>query len=603
MRGLLIVVCLFQPLLAYAPFFCRNMRQMYTQKGFPMHHIENRPKTLSNSICRLRDTCCSNEVEKNLQKLSVNDTGRMFNNYMSTYKNEFVSKHAQIDSLFNKLHKNTMDVTHKYLDIVYGLLYVKHKDIFFDFLSDLLYYYKNEGKESLKDRIERFFDTLYVALFHIKFNGGTFKPNGFPEKFNNCVKRTRKTIKPFKKEQEEAVIRLLEKFMYPSKTFVQALRVGRDFILDVIKEPFGKDCSNSLTRLEYCKYCRDESNAKPCYTYCSAVMNGCFTLHHKLQLHWNEYAKQLKKLKKRFIGDKSAQKSMDTLHMKFSDMIMNFQESGNIKETVVMECGQLPPLQERAKRAVRKHSIEESEDDEIYFTAEKKSFSKRSKKTSIVDNINEIMDEIDKFLPRTNEMFGKPLTETMCTSLTKFDQVENCWNGHTVDRYKATAGDLRSESNPEVNIYETKLEVDEDRLTKRLKEITIAMEKAYNGEEYLFKSVRHQNKFHFSHVNNQHELVGSGSGSGYNQDWERDDDGTEDDYEDNYSGDATIYKNKHHFNKHKVLNSYNDYRKNSYNNFGHKSFQNDEGNNACSLSASFSIIFITFLTAYPFVVS
>lgn len=137
--------------------------------------------------------------------------------------------------LFNKLHKNTLDETHKYLDAVYGLLYIKHKAIFFNFLSDLLSYYKNEGKESLKDRIERFFDTLYVALFHIKFNGGVYREESFPKLYNDCIKRTRKTIKPFKKEQEDAVTRLLEKFLYPSKTFVQALRVGRDFILDVIK--------------------------------------------------------------------------------------------------------------------------------------------------------------------------------------------------------------------------------------------------------------------------------------------------------------------------------------------------------------------------------
>lgn len=220
-----------------------------------------------------------------------------------------------------------------------------------------------------------------------------------------------------------------------------------------------------------------------------------------------------------------------------------------------------------------------------------------------MENISEIMDEIDKFIPKTREMFGQPLTETLCNARTKIDLVENCWNGHKVGRYQATEKDLRSESNPEVNVHTAKLEKDEKRLVKKLDEVTKAMEKAFHGEEFLFKSASSSNKNHFSHVKKENEMIGSGSGSGHQGNWNGDDDGT-DDTEDYSADDYPVYKNEHKFEKGmKWDERFNELNKKSYNYFGHKSFQNDGGNNARIISASFSTIFFTYLTAYTIVVS
>jgi len=90
----------------------------------------------------------------------------------------------------------------------------------------------------------------------------------------------------------------------------------------------------------HCPICSEGMVHKPCLPLCLSVTNGCLSPTVSIVKPWNEFATALEGILERLLGSYNVEAVVEPIHIKISEAIMNFQESGpELSQAVFATCG------------------------------------------------------------------------------------------------------------------------------------------------------------------------------------------------------------------------------------------------------------------------
>lgn len=97
----------------------------------------------------------------------------------------------------------------------------------------------------------------------------------------------------------------------------------------------------------HCPVCVEQRAFKPCSALCTTVTSKCLEMTTPLSKPWVEFISALEGIIDRLLGPYNVEAVVEPIHIKISEAIMNFQESGpDLSQAVFSECGK-PKLRSR----------------------------------------------------------------------------------------------------------------------------------------------------------------------------------------------------------------------------------------------------------------
>ncbi|XP_076370289.1 glypican-6-like [Tachypleus tridentatus] len=477
---------------------CLYVKYAYSEKGFNDRDVPTKGIPGDHlRICDRSHTCCTKEMEHKLSTHSRVEFDKLLRDGIGSLKNLFASKTAKFDKVFQDLlDQSQKDFHHMFLR-TYGMLYDRNSYIFEDMFKVLRSYY-NSGGIQLSEALGTFFDTLYRKMFEVLNNQYTFS-----ESYLSCISKHMEELKPFGDVPRKLTLELKRSFI-ATRTFVQALTVGRDVVSEILKVGPSQECSRALMKMSYCPHCKGFPDLKPCTTYCLNVMKGCLAHHSELNNTWNSYIEALLMLAVRLENSFNIEAVVDPIEIRISEAVMNFQENSQaVSDRLFQKCGR-PRL---GKRDTRK---------ELEFKTFK--FSPRHDDNKATKSVlNQLLGKIKKKLRRTKNFWAN-LPNELCDNpkvtgdRTTRNSQGSCWNGLTKAKYKAALvgnGLMNQKDNPEVSLDVTKQNIVITKQNLVLQLITVKLNNAYRGLDVEWEFPMDD---------------GSGSGSGWMPDDTADDD-------------------------------------------------------------------------------
>jgi len=96
-----------------------------------------------------------------------------------------------------------------------------------------------------------------------------------------------------------------------------------------------------------CPICAESRAYKPCLPLCTSITVKCLSPTFHLAKPWAEFGRALEDLTDRLMGPYNVEAVVEPIHIKISEAIMNFQESGaDLSQAVFSKCGK-PTLKSR----------------------------------------------------------------------------------------------------------------------------------------------------------------------------------------------------------------------------------------------------------------
>lgn len=476
---------------------CSFVKYAYSAKGFDDNDVPGKAIFGHHlRICGQGMTCCTEEMEHKLRNHSEAEFARLLQESVIGLKNTLSSKTQQFDEFFQEL----MDKSQKDFDDMfsrtYGLLYEQNSFIFESLFDDLRKYYLSGGVD-LTDALEEFFNRLYLKMFEVL--NAQYQ---FDKVYLNCIRDLMDDLKPFGDVPKKLTVEIKRSFI-ATRTFVQALTVGRDVIRHVLEVTPSQQCSRALMKMTYCPHCHGLPDLKPCGNYCLNVMKGCLAYHAELDKEWNNYIDALLMLAHRLESSFSIEAVVEPIEIRVSDAIMTFQENGHIISSKLFQyCGK-PRLQKRDLTG------------EIEF----RSFNFGTRLPvfhPIKSGFERLVDDIKRKLKKTKN-FWSQLSNELCNHPEVVgdrkvrDDPNSCWNGLTKARYDATPvgnGLSSQKDNPEVTLDVTTQNVIISQQMLTLQLINSKLNDAYNGQVVKWPDTESSTS-----------ASGSGSGSGSGDFW------------------------------------------------------------------------------------
>ncbi|XP_076330728.1 glypican-6-like isoform X1 [Tachypleus tridentatus] len=474
---------------------CSFVKYAYSAKGFDDNDVP-RKAILGDHlrICEQGMTCCTEEMEYKLSNHSQAEFARLLKESVTRLKNVFHSKTQQFDKFFQELLDKSQKDFHDMFSRTYGVLYEQNSFIFESMFDELRKYYLSGGVD-LTEALDGFFSRLYLKMFQV-LNG----QYTFDDYYLKCVEDQMDNLKPFGDVPRKLTTEIKRSFV-ATRTFVQALSVGRDVVRDVLEVRPSQECSRALMKMSYCPHCHGLPDLKPCGNYCLNVMKGCLAYHADLNSEWNSYIDALLMLAHRLETSFNIEAVIDPIEIRVSDAIMNFQENGHIVSPKLFEsCGK-PRLQKRDVTG-------EIEFHTYNFGAQLAAFQPTK------SGLERLVDDVKKKLKRTKN-FWSQLASELCNNpevagdRNVRENSDSCWNGLAKARYDATPvgnGVSSQKDNPEVSLDITSQNVIISQQILTLHLINSKLNDAYNGLDVVWQD-------------SDSEWDGSGSGSGSGDGW------------------------------------------------------------------------------------
>jgi len=268
---------------------CSQAKKTYSLLGYTTSGLPNRMATGNNlQVCNNGQTCCTREMEESLRRHSKDEYNKIMADKIGLLRNIFVSRTLKFDTFFMELLEKSKRDLHEMFIQTYGLLYRQNAHIFTNLFEDVKDYYKGGGI-NLMDALDNFFTILYQKMFELINSQYQFDAN-----YLTCVAEHMDDLKPFGDVPQKLSVQVNRAFI-AARTFVQGLSIGREVVFAVSKINPSRSCSDAITKMAYCPYCKNMPSTRPCNNYCMNVMKGCLAHHADLNHEWNQYIRRLRK--------------------------------------------------------------------------------------------------------------------------------------------------------------------------------------------------------------------------------------------------------------------------------------------------------------------
>ncbi|XP_064456614.1 glypican-6-like [Ornithodoros turicata] len=432
-------------------------------------------------ICQRSMTCCTEELEHKLSAQSREEFDRVLRQEVDKLRHKFSTRMTKFDEFFRELLNTSKRDFHEMFLRTYGMQYDTNSYIFHDMFENLENYYTTGGVD-LVEALDGFFQALYLKMFEV-LNA----QYSFNAKYMQCVAEYKDELKPFGDVPHKLSLEVKRSFV-ATRTFVQALGIGKDVAQAVMDLGPSTECSASLMKMSYCPHCRGLPDLKPCSSYCHSVMQGCLNHHVQLDTEWSNFIDALLNLANRLETSFNIESVVDPIDIRISDAIMNFQENHvAILQFLYDKCGK-PRLGKRGS----KH--------ELRFETLK--FGTRHvmerPTTAAGTSMDRLVQSFKKPI-RNARGFWAQLPSRMCRST----EQQECWDGLRKARSAVNESDavtVRSQNRKPAQHSDSTLI---NQLILTLKITTNKLALAYSGQDVTWQD-----------VSNNDDGSGSGSGSG-----------------------------------------------------------------------------------------
>lgn len=551
---------------------CSTVTHIFEGRGIPLADIPQKPS--NEMVLRYCEspsvgTCCTYSMETKMAMSSRLHLEKNSKEEINRLSSVLGAKAHKLNDVFNQLLAESKKEFHSMFKRTYGVIYEQNAYVFSDLFTELEKYY-SRGKVDLGEAMDSFFNTLYQKMFTVL--NAQF---AFDDKYLGCVSEHMKELKPFGDVPDKLSVQIKRSFV-ATRTYAQALMTAADVTKKMINIRLNADCTAALTKMQHCGACKGYAE-KPCTNYCVNVMKGCLHYFHELDMEWDNFVSSMEKVAERLLGSFNIVMVVEPINIKISEAIMNFQEAGqDISNQVFQGCGRpslgrkkrtINPkffeqnkknssnenveteflyidakldneivLKETAQQRVKRTVESEFETEDIAVSDQeqnnppkkggggggrknKKKQGNRKNDDSDYVTREPVLDKLIKEIRqkvKESKKFWSNLPYQICNNddiAASSDADNNCWNGHTVDRYMHSVTSEHGSSNPEFpgNPISTKQQSSVTAQLFYLKTAISHLRNAYNGQDVEWSD-------------QEEPYFGSGSGSGGGIDDEDDDD-------------------------------------------------------------------------------
>lgn len=457
---------------------CNEVRTAYSSKGFNVNDVPNKGVQGAHlKVCPQGFSCCTLEMEEKLSQLSHVDLKVPVHQLSSNLQSTFTQRHRHFDQFFRELLDNAEKSLNHMFVRTYGLMYVKNKELFEGFFSDLRRYYSHGSSEvNLDDMLAEFWSELLERMFRL-----VNVQYEFSDSYMECVSRHTDQLKPFGDVPRKLRLQLTRSFI-AVRAFTRGLTLMPDVVRKVSTVSASPSCVRASMKMLYCPYCSGQVALKPCKNYCLNVMRGCLANQADLDTEWNNFLDSMLGLAERLEGPFNFESVVDPIDVKISDAIMNMQENSmQVSQKVFQGCGQ-PKLSMgfRSRRSAKDSG----------FPGRFRPYSPEARPTTAAGTtLDRLLTDVKKKLKHAKK-FWSTLPDTVCVG-ERIAPSDDCWNGTAKSRYESvvmSSGLANQVSNPDVEVDITKPDMVIRRQIAVLKEMTSWLKAAYTGNDISFTS-------------------------------------------------------------------------------------------------------------------
>jgi len=302
-------------------------------------------------VCgKSQETCCGEKSEIQLVTAGRNMYEDKLQTSLKTLSIMYKEKAAKFDEYFKDMLNKARMSFHDMFKKTYGMMYEQNSYLFQDLFRDLEKYY-DTGNANIIEVLENFFSVLCQKMFTVMNSQYTFDT-----KYLVCVSESMSEVAPFGDVPDKLSLPLKRSFV-ASRTYVQALKLAGDILVNVNKMIPTQECLEGFTRMTQCPACKGLQDSKACNGYCLNIMKGCLAYHAQLDQDWNAFLDIMETVKKRLLGPFNIELVVIPINVKISEGIMNFQENyQKVSQKVFASCGKpaLGPSRRRRRRDVYK---------------------------------------------------------------------------------------------------------------------------------------------------------------------------------------------------------------------------------------------------------
>lgn len=400
---------------------CSGVKYAFQGKGFE-NDVPSRAISGEHlQICERSLTCCTQEMEHLLSAQSREEFERVLRDEIGKVRAKFAARMQRFDEFFRELLKTSKKDFHGMFLRTYGMQYDTNSYIFHDMFEQLEKYYRTGGVD-LVDALDGFFLELYRKMFQVMNT-----QYALSERYLQCVSEYRDELRPFGDVPQKLTLEVKRSFV-ATRTFVQALGVGRDVIQSVMEVGPSANCSHALMKMSYCPHCHGLPNLKPCSSYCHSVMRGCLAHHMELDTEWGMFIDALMNLANRLESSFNIESVVNPIGVKISEAIMDFQENrATILETLYEKCGRL--------RLARRGSGQELHFETLKFGGAGGGQQPAMRPTTAAGtSMDRLVQGIKKQIRATRSLWSQ-LPDRLCRQSSSEQppatptQEEDCWDG------------------------------------------------------------------------------------------------------------------------------------------------------------------------------
>ncbi|XP_055924927.1 glypican-5-like [Argiope bruennichi] len=422
---------------------CEDVRKVFVEKNVgsekdtsDMTHEDETPQC-SNSW---NTSCCTPTMERRYFEASKKE----FQNMLQS-SNQFLQ--SILASSATKFKENFLDMIHvsqNNTNVLFSEVYKKMDGVAREPVSQLyqdLSSYIEGRTQDLETHISTFFDALFPLVYHHSINP---KLKDFSDDYKECLRQTRREIRPFGDIADRATQQLTRSFSV-ARTLLDAFEIGVEVVSATSSMRFRPDCDAGLMKMVYCSHCSGFARTKPCGGYCLNVVRGCLAHVAELDQPWSDFVSGLERLTSGLVASYNIEEVLSVLDTKISEAIMYAMENGpELSKKVKTACG-------HPRRAAR----DVSEPEPLPSgTAPGRIVSVRSSEDSLYVRLQQTVQR----LTETKGHYAN-LADTVCSDETWAVREEGqCWNGKSLGQYTHTiagVGVAAQKYNPEMKAPDT----------------------------------------------------------------------------------------------------------------------------------------------------
>ncbi|GFY41878.1 glypican-5 [Trichonephila inaurata madagascariensis] len=268
-------------------------------------------------------SCCTPTMERRYSEASKKE----FQNMLQSSNLLLQSILASSATKFKENFLEMIHVSQNNTNVLFSEVYKKMDGVAKEPVSQLyqdLSSFIEGNSQDLETRVSSFFDALFPLVYHHSINP---KLKDFSDDYKECLRQTRREIRPFGDIADRATQQLTRSFTV-ARTLLDAFEVGVEVISATGSMRFRPECDAGLMRLVYCSHCSGFARTKPCGGYCLNVVRGCLAHVAELDQPWSDYVSGLERLTSGLVSSYNIEEVLSVLDTKISEAIMYAMENG-----------------------------------------------------------------------------------------------------------------------------------------------------------------------------------------------------------------------------------------------------------------------------------